>query len=212
MACHSVLNDNEVHFCTGCRHEFPVMNLDREGRSIIEKVFRGRIDLKSAVALLRFEKKGIVQQLLHNLKYKGQEEIGTALGKWLGSELQGDNGFTTVDVVLPVPVHKSKLKKRGYNQVDSFGRQLAQKLNAEYLDDILIKTSATATKVFQRRFKRWQNNHEVFELNNAERLVGKNILLVDDIVTTGATIEQCAQVLNSVQDAKLCVAAMAIAE
>ncbi len=186
MACHSVLNDNEVHFCTGCRHEFPVMNLDREGRSIIEKVFRGRIDLKS--------------------------EIGTALGKWLGSELQGDNSFTTVDVVLPVPVHKSKLKKRGYNQVDSFGRQLAQKLNAEYLDDILIKTSATATKVFQRRFKRWQNNHEVFELNNAERLVGKNILLVDDIVTTGATIEQCAQVLNSVQDAKLCVAAMAIAE
>ena len=211
LVCQSVLSDHEIHFCSYCRHDFPVMDLEKEGRTLVEKIFYGRADITSAIALLRFEKKGIVQKLLHNLKYRGREEIGFAMGQWFGSELRHLKGFEEVEIVLPVPVHKSKLKKRGYNQVDEFARQIAEKLNAEFMDDVLLKTRSTPTKVFQKRIKRWQSDNDIFILKNQENISNKNVLLIDDIITTGATIEACSQVLHTASNIKLSVAAMAIA-
>jgi ComF family protein len=189
----------------------PVTNYHFDNNNTVEKVFYGRIKLEQATALLRFEKKGIVQQLLHNLKYRGHETIGEILGEWLGNELKAIKAYNNIDAVIPVPLHKNKLRKRGYNQVAKFGVEIAKALNAEYIDSVLIKTTATKTLVFKKRMSRWNNPNEVFSINNEALIKGKHILLVDDIITTGATIEACSNMLNKADDIKISVATMAIA-
>ncbi|QRM88444.1 ComF family protein [Lacinutrix sp. WUR7] len=209
-ACYSHLQDSEIYICTSCRHNFPVTNYHFNANSTVEKVFYGRAKVEQATALLRFEKKGVVQQLIHNLKYKGYEEIGTFLGEWLGNELKELDTFKEVDVVIPVPLHKKKLKKRGYNQVSKFGQEIAKSLQVDYNDRSLIKITNTKSQVTKRRFARWQADHELFALENPELIENKHILLVDDIITTGATLESCIQVLNKAQNVKISIATMAI--
>ena len=210
-ACSHLLTDNENHICTSCRHNLPVTNYHFENNDAVEKVFYGRIKIEQATALLKFQKKGIVQHLLHNLKYRGHETISAVLGEWLGNELKTVEAYNNIDVVIPVPLHKNKLKKRGYNQVAKFGVEIAKALNAEYIDSVLIKTTATKTLVFKKRIARWNNSNEIFTIANKDLIKGKHILLVDDIITTGATIEACANILNKADNIKISVATMAIA-
>jgi ComF family protein len=160
---------------------------------------------------LHFSKKGIVQQLLHNLKYRGHEKIGSFLGKWLGSELSTVDAYTVIDVIIPVPLYKTKLRKRGYNQVAKFGKEIAKALNADYNDTVLVKKKSTKTQVFKGRLTRW-NDEELFSITENKSLEGKHILLVDDIITTGATVEACASVLLKIDNIKLSLATMAIAD
>ncbi|MGY0391481.1 ComF family protein [Bizionia sp. KMM 8389] len=175
------------------------------------KVLYGRIPIELGTALLRYEKKGATQNLIHNLKYKGFEEIGTFLGSWLGSELQKIPAYQDIDMVIPVPLHKKKLRKRGYNQVTKFGKELANYLDAEYVDDVLIKVSNTSSQVTKNRLTRWLSNVEVFKAVNTNRIHNKHILLVDDIITTGATLEACGLELLKSKQVKISIATMAIA-
>ena len=209
--CNNQLQDNEQYICTNCRHELPVTNFHFNRDDFVLKIFYGRVKIENATALLRFEKKGMVQQLLHNLKYRGFEDIGVFLGDWLGEELKTLDGYKSIEAVIPVPLHKKKLKKRGYNQVAKFAQHIAGALHAEYLDDVLVKVTNTKSQVFKSRFMRWNNKDELFTLQNKESVEGKHILLVDDIITTGATIEACVNVFNKVPQLKISVAAMAIA-
>ena len=211
FACSHLLADNEKHICTNCRHNLPVTNYHFENNNTVEKVFYGRVKLEQATALLRFEKKGIVQHLLHNLKYRDHEVIGAILGEWLGNELKTIENYKNIDVIIPVPLHRKKLRKRGYNQVAKFGIEIANALNAEYLNKVLIKTTATKTQVFKKRMARWNSSNEIFAIKNKELITGKHILLVDDIITTGATIEACTNMLNKANNVKISVATMAIA-
>ena len=160
---------------------------------------------------MRFEKKGITQQLIHNLKYKGHEDVGLFLGKWLGAELKTVNEYKSINMVIPVPLHKKKLKKRGYNQVAKFAQEIAKQLEVEYVDDVLIKITNVSSQVTKNRFNRWVNNEELFTIQNKEKINNKHVLLVDDIITTGATMEACIAVLNKVDNVKISVASMAIA-
>ena len=210
-ACSHLLSDNERHICTDCRHNLPITNYHFENNDAVEKVFYGRVKLERATALLKFQKKGMVQHLLHNLKYKGHEAIGGVLGEWLGNELKSVEAYKNIDVVIPVPLHHRKLKKRGYNQVAQFGVTVAKALNARYIDSVLIKTTATKTQVFKKRITRWKDPDEIFSIKNKDLIKGKHLLLVDDIITTGATIEACTNVLNKAVDIKISVATMAIA-
>jgi ComF family protein len=215
LACNHQLKDNESDICTNCRHELPTTDFHLEKNNAVEKVFYGRVKLEHAMALLFFQKKGIVQQLLHNLKYRGYERIGTLLGKWLGHELQNSAHYRNIDLVIPVPLHRSRLKKRGYNQVEKFAQEIAKALNAEYNPNILIKTTSTTTQVFKKRLARWDSSKASFQVANSHLLESKHILLVDDIITTGATIEACANQLftaNSNKNLKISVATMAIAQ
>lgn len=211
MACEGELIEESQLICIDCRHSLPVTNFHFDDSDYVKKVFYGRLQLENATALLRFHKKGIVQQLMHNLKYRGHEEIGELLGNWLGEELKTLKNYQDIDVVIPVPLYKRNLKKRGYNQVEKFGRCIANALNSSYLDDILVKTTATKTQVFKKREARWQRSNQIFAIQNEDQLKGKHILLVDDIITTGATIEACANVLNKTYQNRLSVATMAIA-
>ncbi len=210
FACHSLLSDGESDICTECRHAIPVTNYHYNDDDTVEKVFHGRVKIECGTALFQFHKKGIVQQLIHNLKYRGYEQIGKTLGQWLGYELNDSKKFNSIDYVIPVPLHKKKLRKRGFNQVAKFGQEIAKAINAEYLDDVLLKSSSTQTKVFRARWARWSADKSVFVIKNGERLKGKHLLLVDDIITTGATIEDCCNVLQEQSNVKISVATMAI--
>jgi len=176
----------------------------------MKDIFYGRFHIEQATALLYFQKKGVTQKLLHSLKYKGREEIGSFLGAWLGAELASAPSYKEVEMVLPVPLHKQRLRKRGYNQVEKFGRELAAALQVPYRDDILLKVSKSNSQVFKNRLMR-SDRDSVFQLKDAATIAGMHLLLVDDIVTTGATIESCAQQLFTAPNIKLSVATMAMA-
>ena len=212
VACNNVLSDNELVLCTSCRHHLPVTNFHFNDAEDVKKVLYGRVKLENASALFHFSKKGIVQQILHNLKYRGHEDIGAFFGEWFGAELATLETYKNIDVVVPVPLYKSKLRKRGYNQVTKFGRAIAHALNADYNDTVLIKTKSTKTQVFKGRLKRWNDDGALFDISENKSLAGKHILLVDDIITTGATVEACATVLLKIDNIKLSLATMAIAD
>jgi ComF family protein len=146
------------------------------------------------------------------LKYKGYEEVGEFLGKWHGEELRNHEGFKSVDVVIPVPLHSKRLRQRGYNQVHKYGKEIANAVDCDFNTEILQKSKATKTQVFKDRIRRWNNDDTLFMVTDYEILKGKHILLVDDIITTGATLETCANALLKIEGVTLSVATMAIAE
>ena len=198
--CEQPLLNSEHLICTTCRHQLPIIPLQNINNSKMRSLFYGRIQLVIAIALLRFEKKGLTQRLMHQLKYKGRQELGTFFGEWLGEELALHEQCPTFDMVIPVPLHKLRLRKRGYNQVEGFGKAMASKLNIPYRDDVLLKKTRTHSQVFKQRFKRFMSVTDgdgIFILDRPESVIGSHILLVDDIVTTGATLDACAKALES---------------
>ncbi|MDN3664692.1 ComF family protein [Algibacter miyuki] len=210
-ACLGVLHDNEDTICTDCRHDLPVTNFHFDDADAIQNVLYGRCKVEHGTALFRFEKKSLVQQLIHGLKYKGYENIGFVLGNWLGNELADVEAYKDIDVVIGVPLHKKKLKSRGFNQVTKFGEQIAEALGADYLEDVLIKISNNKSQTNKGRIARWVNSDDLFTLKNKKAIEGKHILIVDDIITTGATLEACISVLNEAENVKISIATMAIA-
>jgi len=207
--CEAELLKNEELLCTSCLHDLPITSYHLDNENPVKKVFYGRVKINKATALLHFRKKAGVQHLIHDLKYRGHREIGTYLGKWLGTELENTD-WSNIEVIIPVPLHKSRLRQRGYNQVEDFGREIAKFLNAEYMDDVLLKISTTQTQTLKNRLSRWGKIEETLQIKNSEKIMGKHILLVDDLVTTGATLEACAHKLLETPDIKISIATMAI--
>lgn len=210
--CEAELLKNEELICTLCLHDLPVTSYHLDNENPVKKVFYGRVKIEKATALLHFRKKAGVQHLIHDLKYRGHREIGTYLGKWLGTELSNSDWKDKIDVIIPVPLHRSRLKERGFNQVEDFGKEIAASLNAEYIDDILLKISSTQTQTLKDRLSRWGKLEETLQIKNSEKIAGKHILLVDDLVTTGATLEACAHKLYEVPDITISIATMAITD
>ena len=208
--CKTLLLKSEEIICTKCRHHLPLVCHHKTENDGMKNIFYGKIPVEKATALIKFQKRGITQELMHNLKYRGQQKISSFFGKWMGSELANTTHFQTVDLVIPVPLHKQKRKKRGYNQVEGFGVEIAKSLGIPYKDNILIKVSKTKSQVFKKRFTRFQSE-EIFTIQNSEIIENQHILLVDDIVTTGATLENCALQLLKSKGVKLSFATIAIA-
>jgi len=159
---------------------------------------------------LFFSEVGIVKNLIHNLKYRNQEQIGGFLGDWYGQILREAHLGDVIEAVIPVPLHKKRLRQRGYNQVALFAKRIAFHLCAEYVDDVLVKTQNTKTQTRKGRTARWRGNRALFTLTDASVLEHKNVLLVDDVITTGATMERCAQALQQIKGISIYLTSMAV--
>lgn len=211
-ACDSFLSDNERIICTTCRHQLPVTNFHFTQDDTVKKILYGRVPLNHGTSLLHFAKGGLVQKLIHNLKYRGHEDIGTFLGQWLGEELLESPGFKDIDLVVPVPLHPRKLRRRGYNQVHKFGVAIAQALQVPFETQLLKKRFTTKTQALKSRIGRYDDSGAKFYMEESSAYHNLHLLLVDDIITTGSTIENCYQVLQAIPNVKLSIATMAIAE
>ena len=211
-ACGESLIAGEDVICTDCRFTLPYTNFHLQPDNIVARQFWGKVELQGAYALYYFAKGGKVQNLMHHFKYKGMQAIGVLLGNIAGEQLVKSAVFNSVDVIIPVPLHKKRLKERGYNQSTCFANGLAQQLNAVVDDDNLVRMKSTETQTHKSRFSRFENMQEVFKVLNPEKLMDKHVLLVDDVITTGSTLEACSLQLLKIAGLKLSIATIAYAE
>ena len=210
FGCNVRLYRGEQFLCAFCRNQLPLTEYSFNEENAVDRIFYGRTDIKKASAFLYFSDEGIVKNLIHNLKYRGQQEIGVFLGDWYGRSLAEKGELSDLDAVIPVPLHRKKLKKRGYNQVDLFASRLAEHLKTPYLPDILLKSSNTRTQTRKGRIYRWQNSNELYKLRDPKTIENKHILLVDDVITTGSTIEACTRAIQKSPGVTVSVATMAV--
>jgi ComF family protein len=210
-ACQKALIREEECICSFCRFELPLTNLYKERVNPLSKIFWGRIDIETATALFYFQKGGKIQILIHQFKYKGKTGVGIYMGQMLGFQLKGHPIWEPVDVIVPVPLHKSKMKKRGFNQSEIFGRGLSMAFEKPMVTDNLVRITRTDTQTRKSRFRRWENVETVFHINHPGFFAGKNVLLIDDVVTTGSTLEACAAQLKNIKGVRVWIATIAMA-
>lgn len=211
VGCGNQLFKNEDIICTSCLYKLPKTNFHRHPDNPVMQIFWGRTEIYSATSFLYFAKKGRVQRMIHALKYKGRTDVGFLLGELYGKELNSSDLFSSVEVIIPVPLHWKKQKKRGYNQSEIFGKGLARSMHAKLDTQSLFREIETETQTKKSRYKRWENVKEVFSVKGETQLEGKHILLVDDVITTGATIEASASKLLDIPGVRVSLASIAFA-
>ncbi len=202
----------EEILCTKCIHELPRTHFHDEQENPIFKRLYGRVPLQYAFAFLHFKKGGKVQHLLHEFKYNNHPEIGRKIGVVYGEELLKTGRIGQFDAILPIPLHPTKHRRRGYNQSEEFALGLAQSMNVQCISDAVERIVKTETQTRKTKLKRWENVNTVFRVTRNEEVSGKRILLVDDVITTGATVEACGQALLDAGCSRLSVASIAYAE
>lgn len=212
ITCDAKLLKSEKLICTLCRHDLPIICYKDYKNNKITKTFYGRIPIEKANAFLFYRKEGKTKELIHALKYKGNQEVGAFIGDWFGNILKNSNEFNGIDCIIPVPLHPKKMKQRGYNQLTTFGESLSKHLEKPYLADVLIRTSASKTQTFKQRFERFSNNETKFSVTNTSILKNKHILLIDDVITTGATLESCCTELLTSENSRISIVTMAYTE
>lgn len=210
--CNKSLLKTESVLCSVCRHNLPIINIKSHTKNEIKNVFYGRVHIKKATAFLYFNKNNSTQKLIHQLKYKGNQKIGTLLGNWFGNQLKEQGAFTDIDYIIPVPLHPKKKSERGYNQVTTFGKSLGKTLNIDYLSGVLQRVSSSKTQTLKERFERFTNSNTKFFLTDTQILENKHILLIDDVITTGATLEACCNELLKTKNLSISIATMAYTE
>jgi len=209
VVCGDKLVEQEQLICLHCLHHIPRTNFHLNVDNPVAQLFYGRVPIEFATSFFYFCKGSKYQTLLHNLKYKGMKELGDEIGKHFGIDLAQSSHFSSVDLICPVPLHPQKEKKRGYNQSWWIASGIARQMQKELLDDNLKRVVATETQTRKTRYERWTNVEGIFDLTNPEAFAGKHILLVDDVVTTGSTLEACAQAIHSKTDARVSIATLA---
>ena len=210
--CSDQLLQNEKVICTFCRHDLPLTNFNSYTKNKVAAIFFGRVTIEKAYSLLFFRKESITKNIIHDLKYKGNEAVGVFFGNWLGETLAKNKEFSNVDFILPVPIHSKKKKIRGYNQVTKFGECLSRHLKIPFIETVLIRQSATETQTLKARFERFNDLKTKFLLTDTALFKGKHVLIIDDVITTGATLEACALELLKTTDIKISVLTMAYTE
>lgn len=211
LVCGENLIKTEQHLCLSCLHSIPKTNFHLQIDNPIEKRFWGKVSVFRCTAFFFFQKGSPFQKLLHSLKYKGNKEIGELLGKYAACDLIDSKDFSTVDVIIPVPLHPTKYKTRGYNQSEWIGKGLSEILQKPQDITSLIRLKENTTQTKKSVFERYENTEGIFELKDIEILKGKHVLLVDDVLTTGSTLEACIKSLQKVNGIKISVFTLALA-
>lgn len=210
VGCGSDVIDNESFLCLQCIDDLPRTNFALQANNPVEKIFWGRIPLTSAMSEFYFSKGSIIQNLIHEFKYKGNKKVGHYLGKLLGESLLNSNRFH-INAIIPLPLFEKKEKKRGYNQAEILCAGISEIMNVLLIKQNVIRISNTETQTKKGRTQRWENVAKSFSVLQPQHLEGKHILLVDDVITTGATLEACASEILKVNNVHLSIATLAMA-
>ncbi len=208
VICENTLAYGEISVCISCRAGLPLTYFTSETENQLEKNFFGRILLEEGTALLYYQIGNPTQKLLHQLKYKGREEVGVFLGNWLGEEIKQSDRFKEIDCIIPVPLHAEKEKQRGYNQVTEFGKCISIILGVTFNEHVLIRKVFKESQTKKDRIHRMITDG-IYMVEDMAVLKDKHILLLDDVITSGATIEACCHALYQIPGIKISVAAMA---
>ena len=203
-----ILND-DGYLCAKCYYDLPKTGFIDIADNPVEKSFYGRLTIEQAAAGYYFIKDGLLQHLIGQVKYKRHRDLGIYLGKLIGHQLNKSNRFTDVELLLPIPLNARKEAKRGYNQATVICEGIAQVWQKPIVADAVVRTVFTQSQTNKTRVDRWQNMEGVFAIANAHELQGKHILLVDDITTTGATLEACGSEILQVANTKLSILTVA---
>ena len=205
-----LLKENNL-LCLRCIHDLPHTNFANLVNNPIEKHFWGRLPLTAAHSEFYFSKEFLIQHLIHQLKYKGDTEIGFYLGEVMGRTMMNSSRFNSIDALIPLPLYADKEHKRGYNQAAVICNGISSVMNVPVLNSCVIRQHATETQTRKHRTERWENVKGSFRVAKENALTNKHVLLVDDVVTTGATLEACSNVILQTENVKLSIATLAYA-
>jgi ComF family protein len=208
-ACGRPLRLFGANICGRCSQNLPETHFFEAPGNPIEKIFYGRLPIQAGAAAWYFHKNSALQALLFQLKYKSNEDVGLFIGKQMGALLAASERFATIDAIVPVPLHPQALSKRGFNQAALICEGISQVWHKPVLRSAITRTKHTNTQTKQSRAVRWENMENAFSIKEHTSIIGKHLLLIDDVITTGATIEACGKTLLSVKNVKVSVAAAA---
>lgn len=198
-----------VPVCLQCLEQLTTTNFHLHAHNPVEKCFWGRIPILAATAYCYLSTDSVIRNVLHQLKYKGNRQAGLFMGAMMGKSLMESNRFTDIDLLVPMPLHPGREKKRGYNQAGLLCLGMASVMQLPVSKNAVKRLSATNTQTHMNRIERWQNMQGRFHLQNPTDLANKHVLLVDDVVTTGATLEACGQALLAASNLRLSIATLA---
>lgn len=207
--CGSDALDVNHQLCLRCLTKLPETNFFEQPGNPVEKHFYGRLSIKGGASNYFFTKESLLQNIIHSLKYRGNKDIGFYLGKLMAKSLAATDRFDDVDVLVPLPLNPKREKKRGYNQAAAICHGIAAEWNKPVLDKAVIRTVNTTTQTQKDRIKRWKNMDGVFAVKDFTALQNKHVLLVDDVVTTGASLEACGSAILGVPGVSLSLATLA---
>ena len=212
FACNSNHVAKDQSICLSCEYKITPTVYHRMPDNIVAERFYGRVKIERATTAFSFVKGGLLQELIHKLKYDNRPEIGFELGKIYGNILRESGTWNNIDYVIPVPLHPKKKHQRGYNQAGMWGQGLAESLGIELRNDLLIRTDYTDSQTKKSRTERFANVENVFSITDQTLLNNKKILLVDDVLTTGATLEACSNTLLNASELSVNIVCIALAD
>lgn len=210
--CNTSLMKNEYVICTNCIYQLPLTNFHKDPENKLSKQLWGRFQFQQASSFVFFRKGGHIQRIMHQLKYNNRPEAGLKMGELYGYQLASFKNWEIPDVIIPVPLHPARQRKRGYNQSEFIARGLSTVLEIPVILSQLVRTENTETQTKKSRFARYENLKTGFRYRGNYDLTGKHVLLVDDVVTTGATLEACSNSLLLIEGTQVSIATLAFAE
>lgn len=211
ITCNRKLFSGEKYICLFCVQELPKTGFHKDQDNKVAQLFWGRTEVARATSWLYFRKGSAYQQLIHHLKYKGLKELGSELGYLFATDLAG-SAFEGCDVIMPVPLHPERERKRGYNQSAWIAQGISPVLGIPISSENLKRSKYNPTQTRKSRFERWQNVEGIFGVSNPEEVDSRKILLVDDVITTGATLEAAVNALHQAGVSEVNIATLALAE
>lgn len=212
LLCDKPLIEEEQELCLHCLCDLPRLGYHKRSDNPMFKLFAGIPQLKEAAGFLLYEKEGHTQSLVHSFKYRNNKKLAKYLGRIASLYLQADNMFNEIDILVPVPLHPKKEKKRGYNQSELIAQGIASIYNKPIIANILYRKTASSTQTNKSRYERHINVEKIFALKDTKTLISKHILLIDDVITTGATSMACIEALKIVPDIRISILALSVVE
>lgn len=207
--CRRRLAHNEQHLCVSCLLELPRTHYERTPNNLLMQHFMEWPEVVAATSYFYYDKEGRYSSLIHHLKYYDHPEVGTYLGRLAATELRASGFFEGIDLIIPVPLSKNKLRKRGYNQCDYIAQGISQIIGTDLHTHCIERTVNTDTQTRKSRSERWKNTEKIFQVTHANTLKGKHILLVDDVATTGATLHACTSAILKVPNVRISIFTLA---